>query len=91
MQSMPLFEAFIPEGTEVPPRWQNCENLHTLPKKGFLRAFRKARKGAYALTLRSPTADPRTLRFLLRTPIPQIVKRFAFTPLFYGVQVAVKR
>ncbi len=92
LQSMPLFEAFVPEGTSIPERWRDCANLHVLPKKGFLRAFRSAKKGEYTLILRRPCkADPRTLRFLLRTPMPQFVKRFAFTLLFYGVQCAVKR
>ena len=91
MQSMPLFEVFVPADADVPARRQNCENLHVLPKKRFMRMFRKARKGDFALTLRCPcTADPRTLRFLLRAPIPSLVKRIAFTPLFRAVQFAVK-
>lgn len=92
MQSMPLFEAFVSAGTDIPARWQGCENLRVLPKKGFMRVFRKARKGEYTLTLRRPCkADPRTLRFLLRAPIPQLLKKHAFTFLFYAVQVAVRR
>ena len=92
MQSMPLFEAFVPEGTAVPPRWKSCENLHVLPRKHFLRAARRARRGEYTLTLRRTCgADPRTLRFLLRTPIPQLAKKCAFGPLFRAVQFAVKR
>ena len=92
LQSMPLFELFVPEGTSIPQRWQNCENLHVLPQKQFRRRFRAARKGEYSLTLRSPcSADSRTLRFLLRTPIPHFVKQCAFTPLFRAVQFAVNR
>ena len=92
LQSMPLFECFVPADADVPGRWKNCENLHTLPKKQFMRAFRKARRGEYRLTLRRPTAaDPRTLRFLLRTPIPRPVKQIAFTLLFRAVQTAVGR
>lgn len=92
MQSMPLFEVFVPEGADVPERWKDRENLHVLPKQGFMRAFRSAKKGAYALILRSPCkADPRTLRFLLRAPIPQTVKSSAFTLLFRAVQIAVRR
>ena len=92
MQSMPLFEVFVPEKTDVPTRWQGCENLHLLPQKEFRNAFRKARRGEYALTLRRACkADPRTLRFLLRTPIPHAVKQIAFTMLFRAVQIAVRR
>ena len=92
MQSMPLFEAFVPQGTQIPARWQNCENLHVLPAERFLHAFRSAKKGAYSLTLRRPcAADPRTLRFLMRAPIPHFVKQFTFTPLFRAVQFAVNR
>ncbi|MBR5618419.1 MAG: glycosyltransferase family 2 protein [Clostridia bacterium] len=92
MQSMPLFEIFVPQGTNVPPRWKSCENLHVLPKKGFMRAFRKARRGKYTLVLRRPCkADSRTLRFLLRAPTPHFVKACAFTLLFRAVQFAVNR
>ena len=91
MQTMPLFEVFVPQGTQIPARWRNCENLRVLPQKDFLRAFRKAKKGAYTLILRRPCkADPRTLRFLLRTPIPQVVKANTFTHLFRAVQLVVK-
>ena len=91
-QSMPLLEAFVPQGTQVPARWRDCENLRVLPQKDFLRVFRSAKKGAYTLTLRRPcAADSRTLRFLVRAPIPHIVKRIAFTLLFRAVQVAVGR
>ena len=92
MQSMPLFEIFVPQGTNVPPRWKSCENLYVLPKKGFMRAFRKARRGEYTLVLRRPCkADSRTLRFLLRAPTPHFVKVCAFTLLFRAVQFAVNR
>ena len=92
MQSMPLFEVFVPAGTDVPLRWKDCENLHVLPQKDFMRAFRSARRGEYVLTLRRPcAADSRTLRFLLRAPIPRVVKANTFTALFRAVQFAVRR
>lgn len=92
LQSMPLFEVFVPQGTDVPQAWQNAENLHVLPQKRFMRDFRSEKKGAYALVLRRPCkADPRTLRFLLRAPIPHIVKANTFTTLFRTVQIAVRR
>ena len=92
VQSMPLFELFVPQGTAVPPRWKDCENLRVLPQKRFLHAFRKARRADYALTLRRPCrADSRTLRFLLRAPIPHVLKKCAFGLLFRAVQLAVNR
>ena len=91
-QSMPLFELFVPEGAAVPQRWQGCPNLHALPAKGFRRAAKRAAKGKYTLRLRKPcAADPRTLRFLVRSGAPQGLLRCVFTPLFRLVQWAVKR
>ena len=91
-QSMPLFETFVPEGTDVPQRWRGCPNLHILPREGFARAAKRASKGKYTLLLRkSCKADPRTLRFLLRSGVPEKLLQSVFSPLFRLVQWAVKR
>ena len=91
-QSMPLFEAFVPEGTAVPPRWADCPNLHVLPAKGFKRAAKQAAKGTYMLALRRAcAADPRTMRFLMRSGVPKRLLQSVFTPMFRLVQWAVKR
>ena len=90
MQSSPLFEVFVPEGTAVPERWRTCENLHVLPADGFVKQAKRQKKGAYTLRLSKPCqADARTLRFLLRLPIPHAVKKAGFTALFKAVQFAI--
>lgn len=92
MQSMPLFEVFVPQGTDVPDRWKPCANLHVLPADGFARAADRQAKGAYILRLRNPCrADVRTLRFLMRLTIPRGIKKIGFTPLFKAVQLGTAR
>lgn len=91
LQSMPLFDLFVPEGADVPARWRNCPNLHVLPEKGFRAAARRAAKGRCMLRLRkSCAADPRVLRFLLRSGVPDRLLRIGFTPLFRLVQRVTK-
>ena len=91
MQSMPLFEVFVPEGADVPTRWQRCPNLHVLPREGFLQTARAQMRGAYTLTLRRPcAADSRTLRFLMRVPVPELLKKRLFSALFRCIQIAVR-
>ena len=91
MQSMPLFEVFVPEGSDVPQRWQNCENLRVLPREGFKQKARAQKRGVYTLTLRRPCkADPRTLRFMMRLPVPVLLKKRTFSCLFRAVQAAVR-
>ena len=90
MQSMPLFEVFVPADADVPQRWKSCENLHRLPRDGFMRTARAQKRGAYTLTLRRPCkADPRTLRFLMRLPVPDLLKKRLFSVLFRCVQLGV--
>ena len=83
MQSMPLFELFVPQSAAVPERWQKCPNLHILPDDGFARAARKAKKGRYTLHLRKARPiDPRVLRFMLRLSLPERIKKTCFGLLF---------
>ena len=90
MQSSPLFEAFVPEGTAVHARWQTCQNLHVLPAERFARRAGKQKRGAYTLRLRkSCKADARTLRFLLRLPVPRRVKQIGFSALFRAIQTVL--
>ena len=90
MQSSPLFEMFVPEGTAVPKRWQACKNLYVLPADGFAKQAKKQKKGAYTLRLAKPCkADARTLRFLLRMHVPHAVKKAGFTALFKAVQTVL--
>ncbi|MBQ7541028.1 MAG: glycosyltransferase family 2 protein [Clostridia bacterium] len=92
MQSMPLFEVFVPEGSDVPQRWQACENLHVLPRESFFQCARAQKKGKYTLTLRRPcSADSRTLRFMMRMPVPEPLKERAFSAIFRAIQIAVGR
>ena len=90
MQSSPLFEVFVPDGAAVPERWRVCKNLHVLPAKDFTKQAKKQKKGAYTLRLTKPCkADVRTLRFLLRMPIPSAVKQIGFSAMFHAVQTAL--
>lgn len=83
MQSMPLFEIFVPQSATVPARWQACKNLHILPDKDFVRAAKRQRKGRYTLYLCKPCqADPRVLRFMMRLQIPEVLKKCCFGLLF---------
>lgn len=92
LQSMPLFEVFVPEDSDVPQRWRQCANLHELPRKDFMRQAKSQKRGAYTLTLRRPcAADNRTLRFLMRLPVPHGIKRCAFSVLYRCVQIAVRQ
>lgn len=91
MQSTPLFEVFVPENSPVPERWKACENLHILPQAHFMQAARRNAAGRYRLTVRKTCRpDSRTLRFLLRVPLPNPLKRLCFPLLFRAVQIAVR-
>ena len=92
MQSMPLFEVFAPAGADVPDRWKTCANLHLLPETHFQKTARRAAKGAYRLRLHSACrADPRTLRFILRVPIPHPVKKQFFSAMFRAIRFAIRK
>ena len=90
MQSMPLFEVLVPQGTDVPERWKRCANLHELPAAGFCKHAKQKAKGTYTLLLFEPCrADVRTLRFLMRLPLPEPFKKTGFSALFKAVQAAL--
>ena len=83
MQSMPLFELFVPRSAEVPARWRSCKNLHILPDEGFVRTAKKQKKGRYTLHLcGNCPSDPRILRFMVRLQLPEALKKCCFGLLY---------
>lgn len=96
LQTMPCFEVFVPQSTAnaglIPAQWASCANLHVLPDRGFLSTARKQARARLHARLRTcDTLDARLLRFLYRFPLPEAVKKAAFSTLVQALIIYFRR